>query len=100
MQFPILNSFQRFDFLGVLHSRGLSSKVSPLLGLWFLFRVLAFCFCFAWAAAPRAHAQTAVAPTVGDGLTTATAFQITELGISSGSATAPPPTTPPESITS
>ncbi|HPS02150.1 MAG TPA: hypothetical protein PLA90_11460, partial [Candidatus Sumerlaeota bacterium] len=29
---------------------------------------------------PGARAQTAVAPTVGDGLTSATAFQLTELG--------------------
>ncbi len=38
------------------------------------------CICFLWAYVPYAQAQTAVAPTAGDGLTTATAFQITSLG--------------------
>ncbi|HPS01591.1 MAG TPA: hypothetical protein PLA90_08615, partial [Candidatus Sumerlaeota bacterium] len=42
--------------------------------------ILAFCLVLAWVGAPSAQAQTAVAPTVGDGLTTATAYQITELG--------------------
>ncbi len=41
---------------------------------------LAFCLSLAWAVAPGACAQTPVAPTVGDGLTLDTAYQIAELG--------------------
>ncbi len=42
--------------------------------------LLTLCLGFACAGAPSALAQTAVAPTVGDGLTLATAYQINELG--------------------
>jgi uncharacterized repeat protein (TIGR02543 family) len=44
------------------------------------FLILAFCLALIGFSPQSSHAQTAVAPTVGDGLTTATAFQITELG--------------------
>jgi hypothetical protein len=52
------------------------SCVSRSLPVW----VLVFGLSLAWTVAPHVHAQTAVAPTAGDGLTTATAYQITELG--------------------
>ncbi len=40
--------------------------------------ILAFCLSLIWADAPCVQAQTAVAPTAGDGMTTETAFRVTE----------------------
>jgi hypothetical protein len=60
-------------------AKSCSGKGAPrisfsLLPLFFL------CMSFLWSYAPCIQAQTALAPTVGDGLTTATAYQITQLG--------------------
>ncbi len=68
-----------FPILSSNSGKEVSCRKSGCMSLFPIF-TLAVLLSFAGGNVPNAQAQTAVAPTGGDGLTTATAYQITQLG--------------------
>jgi uncharacterized repeat protein (TIGR02543 family) len=80
MQFNTSISSRKSDSGNASFGEKPDRKAISVRGCRVPFWVLAFCLSLAWVGASRVQAQTAVAPTAGDGLTTATAYQITELG--------------------